>query len=589
MADHRQDGGHGSVPAANTTPTSWMPLLAVGVFSAALNILALSGTIYMLQLYDRVLPSHSLPTLVALTVLMAILYLAYAVLDLIRTKMMARIGVRIERRLRERVLRGVMLLPLRRPSNGDGLQPVRDLDQIRGFLSSLGPTALFDLPWIPFYLIIVYLLHPWLGLLGLAGALVLAVLALLTELRSRAPSRDVSLTGTDRQALGEAVFRNAEAVRALGMTQRMSDRWWHVSESHLAQNVRMADVVGTYGSLTKVFRMALQSAVLGLGAYLTIKGQTTGGVMIAASILVARAVAPVEVAVAHWRGFVAARQSWSRLSRLLAATEQPVTVLDLEAPSKTLEVEGIWAAPPGHQRAVVHNVSFRLEAGEGLGIIGPSASGKSTLVRMIAGVWLPMRGHVRLDGATLDQWSPDALGRHIGYLPQSIELFAGTVAENVARFDPAASSETVMAAARAAGVHDMILRLPDGYQTQIGPDGVNLSAGQRQRIALARALYGNPFLVILDEPNSNLDAAGDAALSQAIQSVRSRGGIALVVAHRPSALAGLDHVLILNEGRVQAFGAKDEVLRAQLQRVPAGNRPALKPDRPAPPAGALGE
>ncbi|MCB1510150.1 MAG: type I secretion system permease/ATPase [Hyphomicrobiaceae bacterium] len=588
MGEHRRDGDRGAT-GGHTAPKSWMPLLSVGIFSAALNMLALTGTIYMLQIYDRVLPSHSLPTLVALSLLMIILYLAYGVLDLIRTKMMARVGVRIERRLRERVLNGVMLLPLRRPSNGDGLQPVRDLDQIRGFLSGLGPTALFDLPWIPFYLLIVYLLHPWLGLLGLAGAGVLAILALLTEFRSSAPSRAVSQTGVERHALSEAVYRNAEAIRALGMSQRISNRWWQASEDHLAQHIRMSDVISTYGSLTKVFRMMLQSAVLGLGAYLTINGQTTGGVMIAASILVARAVAPVEVAVAHWRGFVAARQSWSRLSRLLAATEQSTNPLQLEPPSKSLDVEALWAAPPGQQRAVINNVSFRLEAGEGLGIIGPSASGKSTLVRMIAGVWLPLRGTVRIDGATLDQWSPDALGRHIGYLPQNIELFAGTIADNIARFDPDATSDSIMAAARAAGVHDMILRLADGYQTQIGPEGANLSAGQRQRIALARALYGDPFLVILDEPNSNLDAAGDAALSQAIESVRARGGIVLVVAHRPSALAGLGHVLILADGRVQAFGPKDEVLRAQLQRVPPGNRPPARSERAMPPSSARGE
>jgi ATP-binding cassette subfamily C protein len=460
---------------------------------------------------------------------------------------------------------------------GDGLQPVRDLDQIRGFLSGLGPTALFDLPWMPVYLGIVYVMHPWLGMLGAAGALVLIVLTILTEARSRAPTREAAETGAMRQALGEAIRRNAEAIRALGMGARLSGHWSRLNERHLSHQVTASDVVGGYGSITKVLRMVLQSAVLGLGAYLVIVNQATPGVMIAASILVSRALAPIEIAIANWRGFIAARQSWERLGKVLPLVPADDDVLALPKPKDSLAVEGLWVAAPGQQPHILQNVSLTLKAGAGLGIIGPSASGKSTLARAMVGAWAAQRGVVRLDGSALDQWPPEVLGRHVGYLPQDIELFAGTVAQNIARFDPEASSDTVLAAARQAGVHDLIAHLPNGYETEIGEGGSALSAGQRQRVALARALCGDPFLVVLDEPNSNLDAAGDTALTAAVSSVRARGGIIVVIAHRPSALAGLDQLLVLADGQVKAFGPKDEVLRKAVQTVTAASSNAAAP------------
>ena len=537
----------------------------VALFSAAVNVLALTGSIYMLQLYDRVLPSQSVPTLVGLTLIMVLLYAGFGVFDLLRTQIMSRIGVRLERTLRDRVFSAVMLRPLRSGSSGDGLQPVRDLDQVRGFLCGPGPTALFDLPWLPFYLGLVWLLHPLLGLLGTAGSAVLFALALLTELRTRAPARQLSEASGARQAFGEAARRNAEVVRALGMGSRMASGWTGLSERQLNHQVGTTDVAAIYGSISKVLRMMLQSAILGLGAYLAIRGEATAGVMIAASILVSRALAPVETAIANWRGFIAARQGFTRLEALLAGFPATAAPMDLPKPAQSLAVEALWVAAPGQQQPIVKNASFALEAGDGLGIIGPAASGKSTLARALVGAWLPQRGTVRLDGGALGQWHSEALGRHVGYLPQDVALFDGSVAQNVARFHPDAKSDAIIAAATASGVHDLILRLPEGYETRIGEDGMALSAGQRQRVALARALYDNPFLVVLDEPNSNLDAEGDAALAAATAAVRKRGGIVVVIAHRPSALSSLNKILVLADGQMQAFGPKDEVLSKAVQ------------------------
>jgi PrtD family type I secretion system ABC transporter len=552
-----------------------LALIGCAVFSGLINLLALTSSLYMLQIYDRVIPAHSVPTLIGLSVIMLLFFAVYGLLDVLRTRIMGRIGVAIDRQLRERVFRIVLLLPIRIANRGDGMQAVRDLDQIRGFLSGAGPVALFDLPWMPFYITLVFLLHPWLGILGLGGAVTLFGLTLLTELKGRGPSRAAAASGVARQQLGEAGRRNAEVVRALGMSERFNRRWTVINEKHLAEQLMAADSVALYGNISKVLRLLLQSAVLGLGAYLTIIGQASGGVMIAASILVSRSLAPIEIAIANWRGFLAARQSAERLTKLLAAQPARTDSMPLPPPRERLSVDGLWVAAPGQQRVILQNVTFALKRGDGLGVIGPSASGKSTLARALVGAWVAQRGTIRLDSAALDQWSPDLLGPHIGYLPQDIELFDGTVAQNIARFDPQAGSEAIIAAANAADVHDMILRLPDGYDTNIGEAGAALSAGQRQRVALARALYGDPFLVVLDEPNSNLDADGDAALTRAITSVRERGGIAIVIAHRPSALAGLDQVMVLGAGQVQAFGPRDEVLR-QVVQAPAAQNARLK-------------
>ena len=558
-------------PIRRTLARSKDLFVAVGLFSGVINLLALTGSFYMLQVYDRVLPSNSVPTLIGLTVLMALLYIANGFLDFIRVRVMGRVGVRVDNDVRASVFRAIRLMPLKFRKAGDGLQPIRDLDTIRGFCSGMGPTALFDLPWVPIYLFIVFLLHPVLGLFALFGAIILVTLTLLTEHQTRAPTLSAVSSASERFAFGEETRRNAEVIQALGLGDRMLARWESLTARHVTDQMIANDAATGIGSISKVMRLFLQSGILGLGAWLVIQGEVSAGTIVAASIIMARALAPIETAIAHWRGFVAARQSYDRLTKMFAMMniggDEPEFVA-LPKPSASLSVRNLAIAAPGERHPVIHGINFSLEAGEGLGIIGPSASGKSTLARALTGIWQPTSpsGSVRLDGAALDQWSPEALGRHIGYLPQEIALFAGTVSENISRFDPDATSDLIVRAAEAAGVHDMIVNLPDGYQTKIGEGGVGLSAGQRQRIALARALYGDPFLVVLDEPNSNLDTAGDNALTGAIRSVRARGGIAIVIAHRPSALAAVDKVMAMTRGQVAGFGPKAEILKDVLSR-----------------------
>jgi ATP-binding cassette subfamily C protein len=542
-----------------------MAFLGVAVMSGLVNVLYLTGSFFMLEVYDRVIPSRSVPTLVGLSVLALVLFAFQGILEALRSRVLARIGAAMDEALSARVFDIVVRAPLKGGPVGDGLQPLRDLDQVRGFLGGSGPSAFFDLPWIPVYLAICFLFHTFIGIAALVGAGILAVLSLLADRANRAPAQNTTTYGMRRNGLADAGRRNAEVLAAMGMQTRFAARWAQANDDYMGTQQRVSDMTGSFGAGSKVFRMALQSGVLALGAWLVINGQASAGIIIASSILVARALAPAELAIANWKGFVQARQSWARLSDLFARIPAKSRPHALPAPAGSLSVESISVVPPGTSRLVVQDVSFALQAGQGLGIIGPSASGKSSLVRALVGVWHPARGKVRLDGAALEQWSSDALGLHLGFLPQEVELFAGSIAENIARFDPAAPAEAVIAAAQAAGVHELILRLPEGYDTLIGESGAGLSAGQRQRIGLARALYGNPFLVILDEPNANLDVDGENALTQAILGVRRRGGICIVVAHRPSALAALDLVLMMAEGRAQAFGPKEEVLKRILR------------------------
>ncbi|RWM99721.1 MAG: type I secretion system permease/ATPase [Mesorhizobium sp.] len=535
-------------------------LAGIALMSGVVNVLALTGSFFMLQVYDRVIPGRSVPTLVGLAVFAGTLFVFQGVLELIRSRLLVRIGMALDARLSGQIYAALMRLPLRTKLAGDGLQSLRDLDQVRSFMSSAGPTALFDLPWMPLYLAICFLFHFWIGMTALAGVVILFSLTLLAEIRTREPARKANSQAAARNTLAEATRRNVEVLQAMGFGSRVAERWSGINADYLGTNATASDLAGTLGTISKILRMMLQSGILAIGAYLVIHQQATGGIMIASSIMMSRALAPIELAIAHWRGFVTARQAWGRLAQLLVLLPETTTSVSLPAPKSALSVESISITPPAERRMVVQDASFALEKGVGLGIVGPSASGKSSLVRAIAGIWLPVRGTVRLDGATLDQWSPEELGKHVGYLPQDVQLFDGTIAENIARFEPQAPSEKILAAARAAGVHDLVIHLPEGYETRIGEAGSSLSAGQRQRVALARALYGDPFLVILDEPNSNLDAEGEAALTIAIQGVRARGGIAIVVAHRPSALASLDQVLVMANGRIQAFGPKNEIL-----------------------------
>jgi PrtD family type I secretion system ABC transporter len=548
-------------------------ILALGLASVLINVLYLSGSFYMLELYDRVLPSRSIPTLIGLSILMIALYGFQGALDLLRGRILIRVGRSLGEGLSTRVYLTIALLTLKTRTTNDGLQPLRDLDQIRGFLSGPGPLAFLDLPWIPFYIGICFLLHVWLGVVALVGAIVLISLTALTEIFTRQPTKTATELAAKRNALAEASRRNAEVLKAMGMAPQIGVKWEVTNVEYLEAQQRASDVGGGLGAVAKVLRMVVQSAMLGVGAWLVINQEATGGIMIAGSIIAARALAPVDQAIAHWRNFVAFRQSWWRVRELLTMIPPDQQQLALPKPASSLAVEKVAVAPPGTKKIVVQEMGFRLQKGNGLGVIGPSACGKSSLARALVGVWGAAQGTIRLDGAALEQWPAESLGRHIGYLPQDVQLFSGTIAQNIARFEPEPDPEHVIAAAKAAGVHEMILRMSEGYETEIGEGGAALSAGQRQRIALARALYRDPFLVVLDEPNSNLDAEGDEALTKAILGVRARGGIAIIVAHRPSALAGVDLVMVMTQGRAQAFGPKEEVLAKMMPRHPGPAAP----------------
>src|ERR1700716_506491 len=541
--------------------------LGVGIMSCMINLLYLTGSIFMLEVYDRVLPSRSVPTLVGLAILAGGLYIAQGILDLIRGRILGRIGTSLDEALNARVFEPIVRLPLMVGGRNEGLQPLRDLDNVRSFLGSMGPGAFFDLPWLPFYLAICFAFHSMIGLTALVGAIILVALTIATEFMSREPAREAMGLAARRNDLAATSRRNAEVLVAMGMSGRLTRRWAEANEKYLAGNQRASDVAGGLGAIAKVMRMTLQSAVLAVGAYLVIHQEATAGIIIAGSILSARALAPVDLAIAHWKSFVAARHSWQRLSRLLESLPVSTAQTLLQDPSKRLSVEGVSIVPPGDQKVIVQDVTFALEAGNGLGVIGPSGSGKSSLVRALVGVWVPVRGKVRLHCAGPHPWASAGLGRPLGYLPQDVELFAGTVAQNICRFDPDAISENIIAAAREAGVHEMIVKMTDGYDTQVGEQGVSLSAGQAQRVALARALYGEPFLIVLDEPNSNLDTEGDEALTRAVRAARERGAIVVVVAHRPIGIEAVDMLLVLNDGRMQAFGPKETVLGQVLQRV----------------------
>ena len=545
----------------------------LAIFSGLINLLYLTGSFYMLQVYDRVIPSRSVPTLIALSLLAAALFAGQAALDYFRSRVLLHMARSLDERLSPRVFRIISQMPLRSGSSAAGLQPLRDLDQVRSFLSGGGPLGLFDLPWMPFYLAICFAFHPMIGIAALCGAVMLISITLCAEVFTHKPIAEVAQHAAARNGLAEATRRNAEVVAALGMGGRLATLWARSNEKHLDAQDRASGVSGGLSALSKAARSALQSGVLGLGAFLVIHNEASGGVIIASSIMTSRALAPVEMLISQWKGFGAARQGWRRLRELFAAFPEVDDPMPLETPCRSLIVESLSIAPPGGTRMVVNNVGFELKAGSALGVIGPSASGKSSLARALVGVWRPQRGAVRLDGAALGQWAPESLGRHIGYLPQDVELLSGTIASNIARFDADPDPEVVIRAARQAGVHELIVQFPQGYSKRLGEGGVALSGGQRQRIALARALYGDPFLVVLDEPNSSLDADGEQALTQAILNVRERGGIAVVMAHRPSALASVDMVLAMANGEAKGFGPRDEILRKVLR--PVG--PVLQP------------
>ncbi|MEW5423211.1 type I secretion system permease/ATPase [Amorphus sp. 3PC139-8] len=546
--------------------------VAIALFSAVVNILMLAGPLYMLQVYDRVLTSHSVPTLVALSVLLAGLYVVMGTLDAIRSRALVKIGHSIDLTAAPSVFARVLREPLSKNPDPASRRALSDLDQIRQFFSGAGLAALFDLPWIPIYLAIVYLIHPVLGLVATGGALVLVAIATFTNHRARRLAAAASAAGAERAALAEAARRNADVIAGLGMEGALGARFAALNDRFLGASARASEVVGTAGVVTKVCRLALQSAVLGTGAYLAIDGAVTGGAMIAAAIIMARGLQPIETVVQHWRSLLSARAAYRNLKDELTGTSVPEP-MQLPPPARALRVDRVTVLAPESRTPLVLDASLSVSAGSIVGVIGASGSGKSTVARTLVGAWTPVRGRVMLDCAPLDQWPRADLARHIGYLPQDVELFDASVAENIARMEASPDAEAVIAAARSAGIHERVLSLPEGYQTRIGECGSILSAGQRQRLALARALYRDPFLVVLDEPNANLDAEGEAALVAALEAVRRRGGIAVVIAHRPGAVRVADQIAIMEAGRIARFGAREEILGARAAR-PGGRRAA---------------
>jgi ATP-binding cassette subfamily C protein len=578
----------GDAPVASALRDCASAFWSVAIFSAVVNLLMLAGPLYMLQVYDRVLVSRSLPTLVALSIFLVGAYGFQAVLDVLRGRIVTRSAALLDKRLGEDAHDAVIRLSLRGGPASEAGRPLRDLDQIRSFLTSGGPTAIADLPWIPFFLLICWLIHPWLGFVATIGGLILLALTILTERGSRDPIREAGRDGALRAAMMEATRRNSETVVAMGMNGALAERWSVANGKYLAAGQRIADVLGSYGTVSRFMRLLLQSALLGIGAWLVIRQELMPGAMIAAAIMMGRALAPLETAIANWRGFIAARDSIGRLQTTLAAVARDEARTSLPRPASRLDVDHLTVVPPGAIKPVLLDVTFSAEAGDAIGVIGPSGSGKTSLARALAGIWSPAKGTVRLDGSTLDQWPRRDFGRHVGYLSQSIDLFDGSVADNIGRMEVAPDHAAVLKAGETSGADELIRRLPAGYDTPVGEGGTLLSVGQRQRIGLARALYGDPFLIILDEPNAHLDSEGDAAFEKAITALRALGAILVIVAHRPAALAACNKVLVLGNGVQQAFGARDEVLRRVTGRPLPAQPPGAAPLRVVGDGGAGG-
>ncbi|MGO4674027.1 type I secretion system permease/ATPase [Bosea sp. 2YAB26] len=551
-------------------------MTGIAVFSGVINLLMLSGSLYMLQVYDRVIPSRNIATLLGLSLVVLLAYLIQGYADALRSRMLSRVGTLFDVGLQEAIHTALATLPLRGVKPILMQQPLRDLDQIRAFMSGMGPTAFLDMPWIPIFIIALFLFHPAIGVTAVLGTVAIIAMTVLTERVSRGAARAAMDSSAQRQVLADATRQNAEVIRALGMQDRFTARWSQANERCLRENGRASDVYANLGSAAKVLRYVLQSGMLGIGAYLVVTDKASGGIMIASSIMMGRALAPIEVALGTWKQLVAARQSIARLREILKVTAAPpAPPVMLPRPYRELLVQDLAVTAPGTDKAIVSHISFSLTAGMGLALLGASASGKTSLSKALVGIWPVSNGVVRLDGAAIDQWRNEDLGRHVGYLPQDVALFDGTVAENICRFEDQATSEAILKAAQIAGVHDIILRLPEGYSTRIGEGGMSLSAGQRQRIGLARAVYGDPFLVVLDEPNANLDAEGEGALARAIQILRRDKSIVIVISHRPSALSELNMAMVLHEGKTVAFGPRDEIFaRVHTEKTVATRRPA---------------
>jgi len=533
-------------------------IIAVAAFSFFINLLMLVPPMFMLQMFDRVLSSGSVETLVMLLVVAVGLLMVLGLLEWSRNRVLVRAGGRLDEMLSNRLFDATFFRALRRPDSASA-QPLQDLTTLRQFMTGQGVFAFFDAPWTPLFLLVIFLLHPWLGIFATVAAVILFALAYINEVITRQPlgaanaqyNRETDFTNTN--------LRNAEVLEAMGMTGRLRQRWRAMHNDVLSLQAVASDRSANLTSASKSLRLIAQVGILALGAYLAVEQVITPGVMIAASIIMARALAPVDQAMHAWRGFIGARNAWSRLDEVLRGTPQRGEHMELPEPQGRLTAENLVVVPPGSRTPALRGVDLELNPGDTLGVIGPSAAGKSTLARALVGVWPSYAGTVRIDGAEIEHWNREQIGAHIGYLPQDVELFDGTVAENIARFGEV-DSRKVVEAARKTGLHEMILRLPEGYDTRIGINSGALSAGQRQRVALARAVYGNPKIVVLDEPNSNLDQAGDEALVDTIRKLREDGCTVVLIAHRAAILSAVEQVLVLRDGKVATLGSRQDVL-----------------------------
>ncbi len=540
----------------------WRPYLIFGAFfSMFINVLQLTFPIYMLAIYDRVLSSYSMPTLYAITIGAVVALIVMAMLEFVRSRLLVRCGVAIDQALSETVLDEVL-----KKAALSGGQPsaanLRDVNVLRNFFAGNAIFTLFDIPWTPIFLAVIYLFHPVLGMVATAGAILLVIFAIVNELLTRKPLESANQVNNYIGHFVSAAQRSSHAVSSMGMRSGVTRRWQELNDSLTKLQTQASRHSGLIQSLSSWLRQSMQVFIYGVGAYLTLQGSATPGVMIAASIIMGRALAPVQMGIGSWKSMIEARGAWHRLDALFkehAALEN----MDLPEPSGQISTESLTLRIK--DSVILHDINFSLPPGESLGLIGPSGAGKSTLCRLLLGVWPPTAGHVRLDGADIGSWDPEKLGPHIGYLPQDVELFTMTVAENIARLGPV-DSDKVIAAAKMAGVHELVLRMPAGYDTRIGEGNVVLSGGQRQRIGLARALYGNPKLVILDEPDSNLDDDGEKALLASWRQLKENGTTLIVVSHKPALLSGVDKVLVLKEGQVAMFGDRDQVFKTLMQQ-----------------------
>ena len=555
--------------------------ISVGIFSFFVNALMLVPTFYMLQVYGRVMTSGSIPTLVMLTIIMTLLVATMGALELVRSRIMVRVSTQLDVLLSRSVYRASFKRALDSGGMDASAQPLNDLTGLRQFMTGNGLFAFFDAPWLPIYIAVMFMFHPWYGWVAIGSAIILLILAALNEKMT-----GKALAEANKENLGASLYtsknlRNAEVIESMGMLNTLIHRWSGRQKNVLMLQSVASDKGGAIAAISKTFRMLIQSLILGLGAYLAINHEISAGLVIAGSVLLGRALAPIDLIIGSWKGFISARSQYNRLNEILDKQKAEPDRMSLPAPEGHVNVENIIVSPPGSRTPVIKGISFTVPAGMVVGVIGPSASGKSTLARALLGIWVPQHGVVRLDGADISSWDKSELGPHIGYLPQDIELFEGSISENIARFSEV-DAEKVVLAAKTAGVHEMILQLADGYDTVIGSDGANLSGGQRQRIGLARAIYGTPKLIILDEPNSNLDEVGEKALALAIQQLKAAGSTVFVITHRTNILTQLDRLLVMNNGTISMYGPREQVM-AELSKqhaqkasqVVAGAAPAV--------------